>query len=1189
MPSITCPVDGCTWQSQDLGDAFAAILLTSLQMHNQAVHSPAAAPPTKLKLKPPTVGAGCNPDQWSAFTRQWGMYKTGMALTNDQRSTALFYCCEDDLKTDLMRDLQGDVATMCEADLLAAIKRLAVKDESVLVHRIKLSKMTQAPGIPIRTFLASLRGQASLCQYVADCKTAGCNHKYDYSEEIIKDNLIRGIADPEILSDILGDSKTDRTLDETVSFIAQKEQGKATRSAVGDRTGAISQSSKYQSLPNVTNAKCWACGEHRHSPKNDRNTRSNKCEAWSATCSKCSVKGHYSSNCSKCVSCDTWGHRDKMSRFCQKNPKNAKTRKTNSTYQTEDHSDDTTSFLYDQLCATGSISRDQNIISFGEKPLEHHVFEGKWVARPSKPHPIMTVQLSPLPEDHRELGHPMKETMSLTPISIPMIADSGCQSSIIPLRSALAMGIDKSDIFPVKLSMRGAISEDLAVEGGIIVKVSTIDASGSNRSTKQLIYVSRKIDKAFLCREALIALGAIHTNFPLVPPSVSTDSLTSLETKDNDKCSCPERGHDPPPLPDQLPPGLSATESDVPFLKQWLLDYYGATAFNVCEHQPLPMMKGETLKLHIDPNAKPVAVHKPALVPIHWQDKVHKDLERDVDIGVLEKVSANTPVTWCSRMVVTAKSDGTPRRTVDLQPQNRHSVRQTHHVQSPFHLANKIPQRMKKTVTDAWNGYHSVPILEEDRHTTTFITPWGRYRYKVAPQGFLASGDAYNQRFDAIIADFKNKVKCVDDTCMWAESIEAAFFQACQWLDLCSRNGITLNPKKFQFAQDDVEFAGMTITPTNVKPSSKFLDSIKLFSRPTDITGARAWFGLVNQGSYAFAMAKIMKPFRHLLKPSTRFAWSEDLETAFQLSKDVMIKEMKDGVRLFDQSRPTCLMTDWSVEGIGFCLLQKYCKCTVKTPSCCKDGWKLCLVGSRFTNPAESRYAPIEEEALAVAYALHQTRYYVVGCDDLIVATDHKPLLRILDDRSLTEIDNRRLLNLKEKTLAYKFTIVHVSGKKNLGADAASRYPVATATDGDSTTNYDLADDGATALLASDCLYTISNVVSWNMVKEATLSDDILSKLLEIIQQGFPENCREMSPELRPYHRLADSLCTIDGVILMGQRIVIPASLRPSILEALHAAHQGINSMCARAIDSVYWPNLSVDITRVREECVPRD
>lgn len=60
------------------------------------------------------------------------------------------------------------------------------------------------------------------------------------------------------------------------------------------------------------------------------------------------------------------------------------------------------------------------------------------------------------------------------------------------------------------------------------------------------------------------------------------------------------------------------------------------------------------------------------MVPIHWQERVYQDLERDVKLGVLVKVSPNTTVTWCSRMVVTAKSDGSPRRTVDLQPQNKH-------------------------------------------------------------------------------------------------------------------------------------------------------------------------------------------------------------------------------------------------------------------------------------------------------------------------------------------------------------------------------------------------------------------------------------------------------------------------------------------------------------------------------------
>ena len=62
-----------------------------------------------------------------------------------------------------MRDLSVDIANMAEDDQ-TAIKRLAVKDESVLVDWMKLKKMTQSPGTSICTFLPSLQGQAALCQ-----------------------------------------------------------------------------------------------------------------------------------------------------------------------------------------------------------------------------------------------------------------------------------------------------------------------------------------------------------------------------------------------------------------------------------------------------------------------------------------------------------------------------------------------------------------------------------------------------------------------------------------------------------------------------------------------------------------------------------------------------------------------------------------------------------------------------------------------------------------------------------------------------------------------------------------------------------------------------------------------------------------------------------------------------------------
>ena len=98
------------------------------------------------------------------------------------------------------------------------------------------------------------------------------------------------------------------------------------------------------------------------------------------------------------------------------------------------------------------------------------------------------------------------------------------------------------------------------------------------------------------------------------------------------------------------------------------------------------------------------------------------------------------------------------------------------------------------------------------------------------------------------------------------------------------------------------------------------------------------------------------------------------------------------------------MATDWSKDGIGFFLLQKHCTCPGDAPFCCLDGWKVTLVSSRFTHPAESRYAPIEGEALAVADTLEQTRYFVLGCDDLIVAVDHRPLLKVLSDHKLEDI-----------------------------------------------------------------------------------------------------------------------------------------------------------------------------------------
>jgi hypothetical protein len=112
--------------------------------------------------------------------------------------------------------------------------------------------------------------------------------------------------------------------------------------------------------------------------------------------------------------------------------------------------------------------------------------------------------------------------------------------------------------------------------------------------------------------------------------------------------------------------------------------------------------------------------------------------------------------------------------------------------------------------------------------------------------------------------------------------------------------------------------------------------------------------------------------------------------------------------------------------------MQRNCKCSELSLRCCKEGWKLVYCNSRFCSPAESRYSHIEGEALAVAWGLERGKHFLMGCLDLVVGVDHKPLVGLYsEEKALADIQNPRLRNLAEKAGRYRFTTFHIPGVSN--------------------------------------------------------------------------------------------------------------------------------------------------------------
>ena len=57
------------------------------------------------------------------------------------------------------------------------------------------------------------------------------------------------------------------------------------------------------------------------------------------------------------------------------------------------------------------------------------------------------------------------------------------------------------------------------------------------------------------------------------------------------------------------------------------------------------------------------------------------------------------------------------------------------------------------------------------------------------------------------------------------------------------------------------------------------------------------------------------------------------------------------------------------------------------------------------------------------------------------------------------------------------------------------------------------------------------------------------------------------------------------GILMKGDRVIIPSKLRLDVLDKIHTGHQGIQKCRERAKSGVWWPNLSKQIEDLVREC----
>ena len=203
-------------------------------------------------------------------------------------------------------------------------------------------------------------------------------------------------------------------------------------------------------------------------------------------------------------------------------------------------------------------------------------------------------------------------------------------------------------------------------------------------------------------------------------------------------------------------------------------------------------------------------------------------------------------------------------------------------------------------------------------------------------------------------------------------------------------------------------------------------------------------YRLVNQlSSSTDTVAQLLLPLWPLLSTKHEYVWLAEHDQVFARVKEHLIDIPT--LAYFNMTKPTRLCTDASRQGVGFILQQQSDT----------GEWTLVQAGSRFLTLAESRYAVIELELLAVTWSVIKCKMFLSGLQHFQIVTDHSPLVPILNTHCLDEIENPHLQRLCTKLMAYNFSAVWCKGSTNTAPDALSCHPVLEPSPGDALAEQD--------------------------------------------------------------------------------------------------------------------------------------
>ena len=310
--------------------------------------------------------------------------------------------------------------------------------------------------------------------------------------------------------------------------------------------------------------------------------------------------------------------------------------------------------------------------------------------------------------------------------------------------------------------------------------------------------------------------------------------------------------------------------------------------------------------------------------------------------GIIEPAASP----WASNVVLVRKKDGSLRFCVDYRKLNSVTYKDSYPLPFIDNCLSALSGSSWYSTLDLRSGYYIIPIAEQDRDKSAFITQGGCFRFTVMPFGLTCAPSVFQCLMDIVLCGLSYSFCLVhlDDVIVFGSSFDEQLTRLGQVFDRHAQANLKLKPSKCSLCQRSVDFLGHVVSEQGIAMQDAKISAITEWPPCRTVHDVRAFMGL---SGYYRRLVKgfciIAAPLCGLMRKGAEFVWTEQCQQAMDELKNRLVSKP---ILALPQSEGTYILdTDASDFGLGAVLSQE------------QDGVEHVIAyASQTLNKAEQRY-----------------------------------------------------------------------------------------------------------------------------------------------------------------------------------------------------------------------------------------